>query len=249
MRGGLMAALVAAVTLACAGHVSAATFVLTWSGTIASGTDPGGLFGIAGADLTGQSFTASMTFDPALGFPNPYGSPDTYQLLAGPDNYGGTPAPATFSVGGISTPVGGRDSGFGEGLWTSISGFQGQGIWTSVISPAGDVLSLEALGMPYPTVPALVGGAYDGNPCAVALVCIGQFQTSGGPYVALTINHLTISSSADMPPIWAPIPEPAAWATMVLGLFGLGAALRQCRQLNENFQNRNFAIFGRGGVG
>ncbi len=73
----LAAALILA-SVSAPGH--AAIVDVTWTGTISGGTDGLALFGLAGADLTGASYTAYYQFDTSLGYfaINPGVKTDTY---------------------------------------------------------------------------------------------------------------------------------------------------------------------------
>lgn len=56
-----------AALLGLAAQASAAVVTVTYSGTVSSGTDYAGLFGVAGASLTGLAFTSVQAFDTSIG--------------------------------------------------------------------------------------------------------------------------------------------------------------------------------------
>jgi hypothetical protein len=107
-----LAAVAIASSMAFVGQGSAQVVQETYTGTIASGTDALGYFGPAGADLTGQSFTATFLFDTSLGaavnavYP-PCASPYTcagggLQEIYGGTSYGAVPTPnlsTTLTIG------------------------------------------------------------------------------------------------------------------------------------------------------
>ena len=55
-----------ALSLGAANAAEAGIVYVTWTGTVAAGSDNAGLFGDAGANLTGTSFTAYFTIDSSM---------------------------------------------------------------------------------------------------------------------------------------------------------------------------------------
>jgi hypothetical protein len=80
-------------------------------GTVSSGVDTGGLFGPAGADLTGRPYSLVFVFDTSLGGPTESPYPNG---VVGSLNSGITSPSlgATFSIGGTSRNIGGNYLGF-----------------------------------------------------------------------------------------------------------------------------------------
>src|SRR5258708_2146965 len=101
-------------------QASAAIMDVTYTATVSSGTDTFGVFGTAGANLTGKPWVATYTFD-TLSSPS-YSSSSSSQN----DVYGGSVYPNTspvlssmITIGGVSKAVGGSyfgwDFGYNDG--------------------------------------------------------------------------------------------------------------------------------------
>lgn len=104
----LLATLAMAIALGAA-PAQALVVQQTYTGSVVSGADVQGLFGVAGADLAGQAFTAVFTVDLSRGNTStgPIGGPGSFVQQAGGSDPGdpflGAPTPllsATLSIGG-----------------------------------------------------------------------------------------------------------------------------------------------------
>jgi len=210
---------------------NATKILVTYTGKMASGVDGVGLFGAPNIDLTGMTFSAEFTLDPATPGATLYDDGHSGTI------YGSSPsAPleATLRVNGVLAPVifggyygnalhsnglgnpGYEYYGYDEIAHGSYSGtdFMVAGIIADVRSYTHDFLTTSNV-----TAPLSYSVASDDQ-------AQGRFffwnaaltRASAGDF---TISNVTVSVG---PP---PIPEPATWV-MAIGGFGLaGAALRR----------------------
>ena len=91
----------------------AATVEVVYTGNVTSGIDTSGLFGAVGANLAGDTFTATYLFDPSLGFPSANAA-EGYNSVAGELPYNGLPSPslgASITINGQTLNVSGSDRG------------------------------------------------------------------------------------------------------------------------------------------
>jgi len=236
MKTFLASALMAA---ALAGPASANRFVATFTGTVTNGTDSANVFNQAGADLTGQSFTAVFTLDDsAADFVLSNGAVYYDIYNGGPAN----PIHATISVGGVSYALTPATDSFEDYLsWTRYSGgtfdqFMGN---VARFVDDGTVNTLDSL--------QLYGNAslddFLGSPLDYHTPFAHDFTSqSGGSFsigswsdstnaafysetLNLNVSRITYAAA----PAGGAVPEPASWAMMLVG-FGLaGTALRRNR--------------------
>jgi hypothetical protein len=224
MRKMVWAALCAAGMMA-AGQASATVIVETFSGTVASGADQLGLFGAAGADLAGKSFTATATFDTDVG------------ALAGVVNPGFNASRSgsffgianvlqnvSFTIGGANwQPVGLNFQDQAEVDFYSLRGhtfaeisFFERALDGSIVSFSNGtgVASYAANTLTITSSPGQHGG--------------GQINLAGMDH-SIEFNT-EIATATPLGPA-AVLPEPDAWALMILGFAGAGAALRRRRMV------------------
>jgi hypothetical protein len=230
MIGKFLIALGAAALTA--GTASANIVTFTWTGTFAGGTDDMGLFGKAGADLTGVAFTDVMKFDPTAG------------RIQGDSTYlntlGGVgldqPSPARLNkitVNGhtyvgdgaqyaiLNTMVYSDDSP--ESYLLTFSGQYGQDFYWETWF---EISSTENRG--YGDVNFT---GFDGDVSQDSLwnAYFYAFPASGnGEFLNLVPTHLTIQNDAVSPV--GGVPEPASWAMMVGGFGFVGGMLRGHRR-------------------
>ncbi len=206
-------AVVAAVSVT-AGQAAAAIIVATFTGTVLSGTDTAGVFGAAGGDLAGQAFTATYTYDTGAGAIRTT-TPGFADELRGGSLYG-APTPivsAILSIGGQSDSF----QGLYNGRISTFAGGEFRAEAHQTIVPVSQLYTYLVTGAP---------SSIEG-PTTFAGLGFGYVQRDGGAgyYANLSPNSVSILGSA------VPVPEPATWATMILGFFGLGAALRRRRAM------------------
>jgi hypothetical protein len=222
----LAAATVIAWSSLCLAGADAAILVATYTGTIADGRDVTGVFGAAGSDLAGDTYIAKYTLNTSNG---------TYvnNLPASDDFYGGSsdgtssPVSATLTINGITQSIGGYYYGFATAVPTGPSTEHYARDYSDVDNVITDYFTF--------TIQTTVSpiSIYDTLPLTNTTNSYGMFQL-------ININTNTGLESADAYGDFgspgtvqitgsAGVPEPATWAMMMTGLFGLGAVLRHAR--------------------
>jgi hypothetical protein len=189
---------------------SATIMEATYTGVADAGLiDDGGFFGAPGADLSGDAFTLSFVYDTTIGVSNSSGE----NALAGGEAIG-TPNPtskATLTIGGVSASF---TPDFFSGVSSSATQFS------------------NAFGAGNTEVIAFFNGAGQHDltdSFSVTGSCAScAFIDLSGPVLPDTIGVLDVSSLS-VSPFAAGVPEPDAWALMILGFGSAGAMLRSRR--------------------
>jgi hypothetical protein len=215
---------------AMSGQAQADIYHFTQTGTIESGFDTRGIFGADGADLSGRTYSATLTFDPSLLEFIPLSGPPfdnhlyigasgifevkiddvSYSFAAGgPYQFSYSSAEAYPGVtNGWTYVVGGSLNGSGGNVNLAIASA------TNFIGSLGLTPYAYALTDQDMTFMGSGSNVWDG----------GDFQLAFRPAtVALTSEPGTLA-----PP--AAVPEPASWALMIVGFGGAGAMLRGRRR-------------------
>jgi hypothetical protein len=207
MRHVLLGAFLAASALAGAAPASADIVSFTYSGHVTDGTDVSGIFGPAGADLTGDALRAVFVFDTSLGVRGTV--PGTTDSVIGGTQVPGSPATplisATLILNGISVSIGGELLGSAitdAGMFNASEAVEDDLDFVSAFVDTPDApASLDT-----PFTPHGVGGGSFNLERLDPLT--GQMQMASGDFS---------------------IPEPASWALMLTGFGGVGATLRRRR--------------------
>jgi len=234
-------AVCAGLLVAC--PAAAGTVVITYTGSVQSGVDNTGYWGLGtGASLGGQSFTAVFTIDDQAPGASVYVDP-TFSSV---DGYGVTQA--VLTINGQSRSVG---SGYGgHSLYSDAGDY-------SVFSTAQDHSQHydAALDRLFYSVASLTlqgnGSAGSIDPDYQSPFDMSQaplFQLQGtakdADYsydYATGVSTETVHWTAVLRPSRAvstytpgtgSVPEPATWALMVAGFMGAGASIRRRRALN-----------------
>ncbi|MEW5687847.1 MAG: PEPxxWA-CTERM sorting domain-containing protein [Pseudomonadota bacterium] len=212
---------------ALAGQARADIYHLTQTGTIASGFDTQGLFGVTGADLTGRTYSVTLTFDPGLLEFNAVNDPG-FQLWS----YLGATGIAEITIDGASySYANGNPYGFSY-ISAKIEPPVPPG-WSyavsSTLSGAGGSIALG-----YFSAANFAGSlglaAFDYTLTDADRAFIGTEPNYWeGSDFKLAFRPDTYSLTSE-PGSLAGVPEPASWALMITGFGGAGAMLRRRRQ-------------------
>jgi PEP-CTERM motif len=226
-----------ATLIAILGFVSPASAELvdvTYWGTVHDGYDQTGVFGPAGADLTGDSYVAHYVFDTTLGYtqsgPDYVGGPIRNYAIGG--SYYGNASPGVSA----SVTINGHSADIGTPNYSAeIYGddFQ-QAAYATRVTDYGTLITSNQvwsnmLGYPWPYIPSSITGPFTYN-AAGNLSGDGQFyfttqeMPSGHEdvyaYGSVSLTRLTIGPVESV----GSVPEPSTWAMMLLGFAGLGFA-------------------------
>ena len=211
----------AALVLVAASPAAAAIMLATYTGSVLSGVDNANLFGFGqGAGLTGKAFTATFLYDTEAGLDN--GEPGYYEERGGGSAWGlGVSNPilaATLTINSVAYE-------FSGDLTSRILSSTVQSLeWAEGVSAGGGFnklwvyLNHAAPGDLEAVVPT-TGGSLSG----------GMFvlNNAGGSLANGTLRASTLTIAAA--PV-AGVPEPAAWALLILGFGGVGGLLRDTRR-------------------
>lgn len=218
-----------------AAPASATVITVTYSGTIVSGTDQAGLFGTAGADLSGQKYSARYVFNTKLGTQE--SSAALNRLFGG--NAFGTTSPAvytTLTIGGHSIDL--NDFSNGELNYRRDGG---RTIIDASDTVIGNSLSSAVITYQISNVVQIYAGyflpgfadqfKYDTGPddTTSGTVSISSYD----PTAQTSSVDTTVSTVLDTVTVTTAVPEPSTWALMVAGFFGLSALHRRRERLRR----------------
>ena len=222
MNRYLVTAAVAAVALISAGQSNALTiFGAQYKGVVQTGFDTAGLFG--GGDLTGKSYTEVFTINTALGGNT---QTPTYEFqTGGSSEILPATVTATITINGFTKTVVGtyHSTAFtgqnpSNGLYQIFDSAESQSSGGGYVSDnfiSGGITSTTGAGVPSTfSSYNIVANTPTVQPYASAF----QFQTNGQ-------GGSLVNSSGILTPLSA-TPEPLTWVLMMVGLGGMGIALR-----------------------
>ncbi len=233
IRGfSVVASCVAAASLALAGHASATVHHLTYSGVVTSALDITNEFG-PGATLIGSAFTALVTYDDAK-------PGATYTGGVYYDDYRGSgvnnPLSVTTMFNGVTRTFGlteGYDSRVDRTLQPNcLSGCTDADFQQHAEDryTQGNLSTLNYIN--------LGGFSSDGTISGLAHTAPNFTNPPVDLYAYLTVNEQDIftlasrhsaSMSVRIDSVSGGVPEPGAWALMLMGFGGVGALLRRRR--------------------
>lgn len=228
--GKTLGAVIAAGALAWAGGAHAGTWIATYKGHVNGGYDATGVFGAAESDLSGLAFTATFTYDLELGSVGPLGDGEAadFALLTSTLTIGG----GIYEFGpGFSNHIETHTGSlypFGPGYvyHSADSSFFGSPIFYTfeTLTLAGGAAAPGFLAQAVAETPVVNPG--DGGPADY----VGFFSIDSNFFGS------AFAASGDLRPevyaveaVGGAVPEPAAWAVMILGFAAAGSALRRRR--------------------
>ncbi len=223
----------AALAFALPVAAAAAPATVTVTGTVLNGTDVGGQFGTAGADLAGLPFSAIFTVEAQPG--NTLIATDTLGYLFG--RGAASPVSAALTIGSGRYDFAGSFSGSarvadaaGRG-GTDLLHYMVEDTDPSQLPPDNtlfyvgfdtlrDVLSRADYSLFDPIALTAQDGASGQVRIANRDAATGQFGASTYANLALSTIQAQVASA---------VPEPSSWAMMIAGFAMTGAALRRRR--------------------
>jgi hypothetical protein len=218
------------IALALCQPAAAAPVTYTFTGAIDSGQDEFGLFVAPNVSLAGFIFTATFTRDDAATLPENIFQGPFNSYVAGSEAFQPVTATLkindqTFNVTGDSGEQNQYDDGAFEGFGFLASGLGATltlgGNTVGTFAPTlGDVLA----GPDYHTLTSLNFAQLPGFSAFGQFEFLSAAQPGKRTFANFNVDSLTVSGG----PV-AGAPEPAAWALMITGFAGAGAALRRRR--------------------
>jgi hypothetical protein len=208
---------------------------ITYTGTF-SGDDFAGVIGVPGAHFDDSAFTASFTYDTAMGTLNDYAG--TGQFLQGGSAIGAAPAvtSALLTVGGQTTDLTQTYNGTAETYgpdynvpYSSRVAGQFEEDATTSYSTGDTFGYLNFYLGGYGAAPAQLDQAWQGAIDGYGSLSAGVYDTDGGGGPTISLNFTPTFVQVRNLDAGA-VPEPASWAMMLIGFFGLGGAVRLSRR-------------------
>jgi hypothetical protein len=230
------AGLLGAGLLTLAASASAAVMTITYTGTF-SGDDFAGVIGVAGVHFDDRAFTASFTYDTAKGTSSDYAGAG--QFLQGGSAIGAEPAvtSALLTIGAqtadLTQTYNGTAETYGPDYNVPFSSrVAGQFEENSTTSfSTGDTFGyLNFYLGGYGAAPARLDQAWEGAIDGYGSLSAGVYDANGGGGPTVSLNFTPTFVQVRSVDTGAAVPEPATWALMLVGLFGLGGAARLGRR-------------------
>jgi len=253
VRGTVAAGLVGLSLLVASTTASAEIRILTFEGTVTSGTDGANEFGLSGGPISNIAYVQKFTYDTTKGVHLSLLTGD--ELFGGPVSFLSSPIlSSTMTINGITRELGGDNNA--DLLFGYISYFMGPiGITVttghSEFTPDGSsIYTMQKAGIildspPTPSLTNVFSTPLSGTVYSPNSRFTMNYTASNGSFMQSSgdLNPHSVLISAVLPsggtgqgtgsgsggPEPAGVPEPASWAMLVAG-FGLaGSALRRRR--------------------
>jgi hypothetical protein len=220
--------------LLAAAPAHAATYIITYEGTVANSYDNAGIFGGSGSSLDGLDFTAVYTLTDPLPGALSGGDGSTYASTYGGSSYSApSPVSATLTINGITQALSGYYYSFAEQyndyggsldrVWHKSQGttvVNGYGtydyIYNYISSSSNDFLS----SIDYTSQLSYTTQSGD--------VVSGSFRFSA-PHGSSASGYLR-PTSVTIAALASGVPEPATWALTILGFGLVGGVMRRQRR-------------------
>src|ERR1700738_1709743 len=199
-------------------QASAAIMDVTYTGTVASGTDPLGVFG--GGSLVGLSWVATYTFDTSLG--NTHSSPYYNYAYGGSSSGSASPVLSSMiTINGVGRAVAGSYYGEDYGY---ASGSFGEQYHLAENYSSGQLEYLENSISNYNgSLPASITTPFTYTVGAGDNTYV-NYSLDGTAYIYANLTTLTVSEHVGA------VPEPSTWAMMLLGFASVGFAAYRKRK-------------------
>jgi PEP-CTERM motif len=197
---------------------SASIVDVTYTGMVSGGADPAGAFGLAGANIVGDSYVAYYRINTSLpGTPGSSTTSATVNSTAGGSGVGNTSPilSSTVTINGVTVSVGGSWYGYtyGENDGGAAGDLSEQQQFASNSSCGCEVMQNFIYNYDG-TLPASIS-----TPFNYTIVptdhqfAYFQSPADGVIYGNLTTLDVTVEGA---------VPEPSTWAMMILGFAGIG---------------------------
>lgn len=230
------------------GPVQAATYIITYQGTVRNSVDYTGFFGGSGSSLDGLNFTAIYTLTTPLNGALISGDGVTYSYFSGGGQYGilhPSPVSATLEINDIVHIISGNFQGlagqfneFGESPgfdeithsaigrrdFSSINGFSDDVVQLRIGSYVNDIVQSvnHTSTLTYNTQ---MGDYPNGS-----FIFGNYLGFDGYGHADVRGSLLPTSVTIALAPVAGGVPEPATWALMILGFGMAGVGMRARRR-------------------